>query len=407
MIDIITCYVKLNNNIDLDKKSGFGLLFLTVRITADTTITQPQQLNLYLKNTKNLIDIYLKIRESYTERFPQTELFIPNLLNDCKVIKSNYLIALHRFTSIAAKDQKYITKEEQKWLAKLLKMNDETVNEKEKINISPELKSNSNNELNQLIGMKSVKTEIVKLTNFIKIQQKRQEKGLKTPKVSYHCVFTGNPGTGKTTVARIIAKIYKELGIIKTGRLIETDRAGLVAEYVGQTAVKTNKIIDMAIDGVLFIDEAYALISNSETDYGKEAIATLIKRMEDSRESMVVILAGYSNEMQNFINSNPGLQSRFNRYIEFPDYSDQELYRIFEMNAIQFEYTISKNAQTALKKYLTKTVAEKNKNFGNARFVRNLFEKTLEYQANRLVEETNLTAEKLSEIKQEDIKYEN
>jgi len=267
----------------------------------------------------------------------------------------------------------------------------------------PKLNSNSQTELRSLIGLDSVKTEIETLTNFIKIQQERQLKGLKTSQLSYHCIFTGNPGTGKTTVARIVAEIYKELGILKKGHLVETDRSGLVAEYVGQTAVKTNKIIDTALDGVLFIDEAYSLISNSENDYGKEAIATLLKRMEDNRDRLVVILAGYSNEMQQFINSNPGLQSRFNRYIEFPDYSAEELYKIFELNLKQFDYKFAEDVKNPLKIFLEQTIKNKDKNFGNARFIRNLFEKTIERQANRLSKEFNLTNEKLSEICFEDI----
>jgi len=264
--------------------------------------------------------------------------------------------------------------------------------------IYPTLKSDYQTEIQSLIGLSSVKAEITTLANFIKIQQTRQSKGLKISQPSYHCVFTGNPGTGKTTVARIVAEIYKELGILKKGHLVETDRSGLVGEYVGQTAVKTNKIIDTALDGVLFIDEAYSLISKSENDYGKEAIATLLKRIEDNRDRLVVILAGYTAEMQQFIDSNPGLQSRFNRYIEFPDYSAAELYQIFELNLKLFDYTIAKNAIIPLQEFLKKTVDSKNKNFGNARFVRNLFEKTIERQANRLSKDIDLTNEKLSEI---------
>ncbi len=272
--------------------------------------------------------------------------------------------------------------------------------------IYPSLKSTSQEELDTLIGLTSVKEEIKTLSNFIKIQQQREAKGLKTSQLSYHCVFTGNPGTGKTTVARIIAEIYKELGILKKGHLIETDRSGLVAEYVGQTAVKTNKIIDSALDGVLFIDEAYSLVSKSENDYGKEAIATLLKRMEDDRNRLVVILAGYTKEMKVFINSNSGLQSRFNRYIEFPDYSAEELYGIFELKTKKFDYTISETAENKLKNYFNNLVDKKDKNFGNARFVRNFFEKTLEQQANRLASESNLTVQKLTEIKVEDVTIE-
>jgi SpoVK/Ycf46/Vps4 family AAA+-type ATPase len=270
--------------------------------------------------------------------------------------------------------------------------------------VYPTLKSDSQSELKSLIGLASVKAEISTLVNFLKIQKERQSKGLKTSQPSYHCVFTGNPGTGKTTVARIVAEIYKELNILKKGHLIETDRSGLVAEYVGQTAVKTNKVIDSALDGVLFIDEAYSIVGGGDKDYGKEAIATLLKRMEDDRERLIVILAGYTSEMKEFINSNPGLQSRFNRYIDFPDYSAEELYQIYELNLKKFDYTISSEAGKMLKEYFQTKVSGKDNNFGNARFVRNFFEKTLERQANRLAKETNLTINKLSEITIDDIK---
>ena len=245
--------------------------------------------------------------------------------------------------------------------------------------------------------MASVKEEIKTLSNFIKIQQKRKEQGLKSSSVSYHCVFTGNPGTGKTTVARIVAQIYKDLGILSKGHLVETDRSGLVAEYVGQTAVKTNKIIDSALDGVLFIDEAYSLIGTGQ-DYGKEAIATLLKRMEDNRDRLVVILAGYSKEMQDFINTNPGLQSRFNRYIDFPDYSAEELLQIFEKNVEKFDYKLQKDALVAMSEYFQHAVENKDANFGNARFVRNIFEKTLEKQANRLSTDPDLDTNELTLI---------
>lgn len=259
------------------------------------------------------------------------------------------------------------------------------------------------NELDSLIGLTSVKKEVQTLSNFVTIQQKRKEQGMKSSSVSYHCVFTGNPGTGKTTVARIVANIYKELGVLKKGHLVETDRAGLVAEYVGQTAVKTNKIIDSALDGVLFIDEAYSLVSGSENDFGKEAIATLLKRMEDNRDRLVVILAGYTEDMKRFIDSNPGLQSRFNRYIEFPDYTAEELLQIFESNMHKFDYQFGEGAKDALQQYFENAVAHKDANFGNGRFVRNTFEKILERQANRLASENNLTNERLSSIEKEDL----
>ena len=258
-------------------------------------------------------------------------------------------------------------------------------------------------ELQSLIGLVPVKQEVRTLSNFIKVQQERAAKGMKTSAVSYHCVFTGNPGTGKTTVARILAKIYKNLGVISKGHLVETDRAGLVAEYVGQTAVKTNKIIDSALDGVLFIDEAYSLIGGGESDYGKEAIATLLKRMEDNRDRLIVILAGYTKNMKDFIDSNPGLQSRFNRYIEFPDYSADELLQIFEANMKKYEYHFGEGAKEHLQQYFANEVANKDANFGNGRLVRNVFEKTLERQANRLAKENDLSEERLSELIIEDL----
>lgn len=257
--------------------------------------------------------------------------------------------------------------------------------------------------LNSLIGLKEVKQSITSLVNFISVNQKRKEMGMKVPSVSYHCVFTGNPGTGKTTVARILAGIYRNLGILQTGQLVETDRSGLVAEYVGQTAIKTNKIIDSAIGGVLFIDEAYSLVGGGNEDYGKEAISTLLKRMEDDRDKLVVILAGYSKEMEDFINSNPGLRSRFSRYIHFPDYSADELFQIFQLNMQKFDYHLTDDGESYLKRVLERRVAHKPSDFGNAREVRNLFEKVVEAQSDRLQRMNGLTKEAMSEFTLEDL----
>ena len=198
-------------------------------------------------------------------------------------------------------------------------------------------------------------------------------------------------------------RIYKDLGILNSGHLVEVDRSGLVAEYVGQTAVKTNKTIDKALDGVLFIDEAYTLAQGNNEDYGREAIATLLKRMEDDRDRLVVILAGYTNEIESFINSNPGLRSRFNRYIHFEDYTTEELFEIFTLQMKKNEYTLSDDAEQYLKEMLEAVVANKPRDFGNARYVRNLFEKSIEKQANRLASLTEITKQDLSLIKKEDI----
>lgn len=289
-------------------------------------------------------------------------------------------------------------------LEEILNERAETERNTEDNSAEREIIMDSQNELHSLIGLSSVKEEVERLTNFIKIMKVREKQGLPVSEISYHCVFTGNPGTGKTTVARILANIYSELGVIKKGHLVETDRSGLVAEYVGQTAVKTNKIIDSALDGVLFIDEAYSLVNGGNNDYGTEAISTLLKRMEDDRKRLVVILAGYGNEMQTFINSNPGLQSRFNRYIDFPDYNTGELLEIYKRNLNKHKYTLSVEAEAFVSAYLSNAVANKDKNFGNARFVRNFFEKTLENQAMRLASIGHLTSEMLCEISIEDVK---
>ncbi|MBQ3290440.1 MAG: DUF4236 domain-containing protein [Kiritimatiellae bacterium] len=259
--------------------------------------------------------------------------------------------------------------------------------------------------LDSLIGLGQVKDEVRQLTNFIEIQCKRKERGLKVAPITYHCVFTGNPGTGKTTVARILADIFRELGVVKKGHLVETDRSGLVAEYVGQTAVKTNNVIDTALDGVLFVDEAYTLVQGGDRDYGGEAIATLLKRMEDDRGRLVVVLAGYTEEMKKFINSNPGLQSRFSRYIEFPDYTAQELAEIFLMNAEKNQYTCDKDVRASIVNVMEVAVRNKDVNFGNARYVRNLFEKAIQRQAVRLSTVAPITTEMLSELTLHDLGF--
>lgn len=262
---------------------------------------------------------------------------------------------------------------------------------------------NSMDALNSLIGLASVKEELSSMVNFIKLNRKRTEQGLPVTQIAYHCVFTGNPGTGKTTVARLLAGIFKELGVLKKGQLVETDRSGLVAEYIGQTAVKTNKIIDTALDGVLFIDEAYILAQGGSQDYGHEAIATLLKRMEDNRDRLIVVLAGYGSEMKTFIESNPGLRSRFNRYINFPDYTPNELLEIFQSYLVKQQYVLSESALTQTANFLTKEVGKGKNDFGNARFVRNLFEKAITQQANRLANIESCDKDMLKRIEEEDI----
>ena len=275
---------------------------------------------------------------------------------------------------------------------------------KDSVVVNEPLMGDPYKELDELIGLGNVKNEVRTLANFVKVQKQREAQGLKTPKMSYHLVFTGSPGTGKTTVARIVARIYKDLGVLKKGHTVETDRSGLVANYVGQTATKTNAVVDSALNGVLFIDEAYALVpENSSQDYGLEAISTLLKRMEDDRDKLVVIIAGYTNEMKRFIDANPGLQSRFNRYIDFPDYSSGELTEIFKMYLRKNQYNITPAAEEILKEKLDYAIAHKDRNFGNARYVRNMFEKAIQQQANRLSGVSNATKSQLTELTEEDI----
>lgn len=240
-------------------------------------------------------------------------------------------------------------------------------------------------ELNSLIGLMNVKKELNSLINFVRLQKIRRTRGLKTPAISLHMVFVGNPGTGKTTVARLISKIYFKLGYLTKGHVVETGRSGLVAEYLGQTAIKTEETVMKAVGGVLFIDEAYSLVNGLEGDYGKEAIDTLLKLMEDYRDNLVVVVAGYPELMKKFIASNPGLKSRFNRYITFDDYNERELYQIFEYICDKNSYKIDELGSQELQRYINKLIADKDENFGNARTIRNIFEHTIIFQANRII----------------------
>ncbi len=242
-------------------------------------------------------------------------------------------------------------------------------------------------ELNQLIGMSTVKTKIREISNWILFSQLRRDQGLKTEKLTYHMIFSGNPGTGKTTVARIIARIYQALGVLKKGHLVEVGRSDLVAEYVGQTATKTMAKIKEAENGVLFVDEAYSLTRSGGNDFGIEAIDTLVKAMEDKRDKLVVILAGYPAEMEQFVKSNPGLYSRFKYHVDFPDYTSDELLHILQLMLHTKQYRMDEEALSLTERMIKKVMIRKPNEHGNGRLVRNLIEDAILKKATVTIEQ--------------------
>lgn len=259
-------------------------------------------------------------------------------------------------------------------------------------------------ELEQLIGLDAVKDRIKSYTNFLRLQQQRRDAGLSTMPITLHMTFVGNPGTGKTTVARIVGQILGALGTLPSGHVVETDRSGLVAEYAGQTATKTNKLCDSAVGGVLFIDEAYSLIDTSGDDaYGREAVQCLLKRMEDDRESMAVILAGYCDEMDDMIRSNPGLSSRINTKIEFEDYRPMELGKIFESMCEQNQYDLPSEARHRVLIGFHQLFENRDRHFGNGRLVRNAFEDSVRRLADRIAEVAKLSESLLTRLTARDI----
>ncbi len=417
-IEILNCFRITADLSDLDNKEGQAVVYIHSRLTGATFEGYIDFINRYefllsmFYNTTKFDSLRQNINEigQYGD-FSTLCAFFP-LDPD---FRKKYLNVLYRFASMVIKADGVVTKDEEENLKRILNFSNyayQSINNEEE---SPVIENNyiaqdqtleeALEELELLVGLNKVKEEINTLINFIKIQKAREEAGLKSSTTSYHIVFTGNPGTGKTTVARIIAKIFRHLGILEGGHLVETDRSGMIAEYTGQTAVKVNNKVDSAINGVLFIDEAYSLVGENQDDFGKEAVSTLIKRMEDDRNRLIVVLAGYTDEMQKFIDTNPGFKSRFNRYLDFSDYTPEELLKIFHKLCDKFEYKFTNEANDKLIHLFSEAYQNRDNSFGNGRLVRNVFEKAIERQSNRISGIPKLTKEILVTIIAEDIVY--
>jgi len=259
--------------------------------------------------------------------------------------------------------------------------------------------------LDALIGLGEIKQSVKSLINYVKVRGLRKEKELPNPPLSLHMVFSGNPGTGKTTVARILSELYKAIGVLSKGQLVEVDRSGLVAGFVGQTAIKTSEVVTSALGGILFIDEAYALAPDvgAGNDFGREAIETLLKLMEDNRDDLIVIVAGYNEPMERFITSNPGLESRFNRYFYFEDYNSGELYDIFDIMCVKSEYILTDDAKDFAREHFSVIYENRDENFGNARHVRNFFENIVTVHSDRVSTLDGHTRDDLTMVIREDL----
>ena len=414
--DIVNVFNSLTitykNQSDIPVKAKFILIYLYERLqgkdlSKSFTIAKMNKLLLSPLLDKNISTI----RETISFR-PiddlKKEFVMPSILLKSK---SSELLGitsfLNRIASLIIKADDNISKEEEELLKIVSKRinNPKIIIKKALYNEVPENDTLEivMGELNELIGLKEVKKNIQDLANFLKVQKIRKQKGLKVTNNSLHAVFMGPPGTGKTTVARMLGRIYKHLGYLEKGHLVETDRAGMVAGYVGQTALKADEIIKTAIGGVLFIDEAYALTSGGLNDFGSEAIEILLKRMEDHRQNLVVVVAGYPDEMEIFIQSNPGLQSRFNRYFKYNHFDVDGLMKIFKLYVKKADFKLTEDAEEKLLEILERLHKKQHRSFGNARTMRNLFEKIIERQANRIVSITPITEEILITLQEEDI----
>jgi hypothetical protein len=412
LVDVCKCFNLISNIYDIESKECFAINYLLVK-QLGLEINEYEHIQ-YLYSA-DMLSSFKQMYESLKPELKDTNIdnevffrlsYILNAYN--KELKEEYLSNMYQFASIVVKADGVVTPKEEEVLKKIMKTPDAEDKSQDHASVTNDPGKDQSleevlDELNSLTGLEKVKEEVNSLTNFIRIQKAREAAGLKASNVSYHVVFTGNPGTGKTTVARIVSKIYKSLGVLSQGQLVETDRAGLVGQYVGHTAPKVHKAVDDALNGVLFIDEAYALNGSNQDSFGKEAIDTLIKRMEDDRDKVAVILAGYTEDMNKFMDTNPGFKSRINRYIEFSDYEPEELLSIFKSLSRKLDYHLTDEATRKVYLLFEEAYLKRDASFGNGRFVRNVFEKTLEGQANRLAGITTLSKEVLTTIHAEDI----
>lgn len=434
--DVAYLSAKLGHEVSFDSFESCGFITLLLRLRTNAPTTTDWNRLVYQAFVDKTIDMNallknLERNHAQIEATGEIFLFASIFAEFSPDAVKKYMRLMYDYSAALANIDRKLSPQEVQWLQRLerfignyrslihnsgwIKCSTRSVGYKDAVrdsaawNVNAEKPNNLTGgdaikKLDDLIGLATVKKEVITFRNFIKIQKERRKKGLSVPPTSCHLVFSGNPGTGKTTIARIMAEIFRELGVVSKGHLVEATRADLVAGYMGQTAIKTNKVIDSALDGVLFIDEAYTLSRNAEGDYGQEAIDTLLKRMEDDRDRLVVIIAGYTKEIKNFVNSNPGLSSRFNRYIEFPDYTEDELAQIFKTLLSKYDYVMNYDAEIAMKKRIAAAVQEKDEHFGNGRYVRNLFEKVIEKQANRLAALPNLGKAEVSLIYASDFK---
>ena len=337
----------------------------------------------------NMCDIYMDVFSDISILFTKNGMGRTNWKN----IVENFLEEFKDCILLKSERKEYAN------ISNISKTNITSNDETEKDSLESLLK-----ELDDLIGLKNVKEEINSLINLVKISKVREKHGLKINTLSNHLVFLGNPGTGKTTVARLVAEIYHHIGILSKGHLVEVDRSGLVGGYVGQTAIKVNEVIKKALGGILFIDEAYSLTyGKEESDFGYEAVDTLLKGMEDNRDDLVVIVAGYTKPMNQFLRSNPGLESRFNKMITFEDYNPDDLFKIFELMCKKNDFTFDGEVRKKMKMYFCDEYEHREDNFANGRMVRNVFERIIQNQANRLAIHNNIDTKSLSTITIDDI----